>query len=110
MRVGERIDDALRAPMRTWSLRRRAGEAAVAMRVLVLGDPAPRDEAARALDDLAPLVEAGLLVEHAGGVVSPFRLTFARDKLVICDDLQLGGDAVMGPSTTTLQLAQAIPQ
>ena len=107
MRVGERLDDALRTPMRAWLARRRRDEAAVAMRVLVMGDSAPRSEVAGALGDVGRLFEAGLLVETAEGVVSPFRLAFAGDTLVLSDDLRHGGDAVMGPSTTTLQLAQA---
>ncbi len=101
MRVGERLDDALRAPMHKWTLRRRREPAAAAMRLFMLGDAVTAEEARAALGDPGPFVEAGLVIEHEGGLACPFRLDIAFDRYFLSDDLRRGGDAVMGPAATS---------
>jgi len=102
MRVGERVDDAMRAPMRLWTLRRAPEPAAAAARMLMFGDPVEEERAGEILGALEPWLDAGLLAREAGGVVSPFRLALTLDRFVLADDLAAGGDAVMGPSATTI--------
>jgi len=102
LRVGERVDDAMRAPMRLWTLRRAREPAAAAARMLVVGDPVPEALARQAIGDASRWIDAGLLARADGGLVSPFRLGFAFDRAFFSDDLAAAGDAVMGPSATTL--------
>jgi SAM-dependent methyltransferase len=106
-RAGERLDDALRAPMRTWHARRVREPAAVAARLFLLHDPVAVDEARGALGDLAPLVEGGVLDESAAGLTSRLHLALAGDVLCFGDRPGLGGDAVMPICGATLELARA---
>ncbi|HEY5241021.1 MAG TPA: hypothetical protein VIJ22_06135, partial [Polyangiaceae bacterium] len=78
-RVGERLDDALRAPMRTWHVRRMNEPAAIAARVFLLHDPVEAAEARDALGDLAPLRSAGFVEDGDGRVVSRVHLALAGD-------------------------------
>jgi SAM-dependent methyltransferase len=107
-RVGERLDDALRAPMRTWHARRMKEPAAVAARVFVLHDPVEPGEAEAALGDLAPLREAGFVEDGEGGVVSRVHVALAGDLLCFGDLPGLGGDAVMPLCGATLELVRAV--
>jgi precorrin-6B methylase 2 len=84
-RVGERLDDPLRAPIRVWRARRLTEPAATIARLLVLHDPMGRDEAARALGDLAPLLDCGLIEEADGGLVSRMHLALAGELYVLGD-------------------------
>ncbi|HEY1960681.1 MAG TPA: methyltransferase [Polyangiaceae bacterium] len=102
LRVGERVDDAMRAPMRLWTLRRARDEAALGARLFVFGDVLARAEAESAVGDLSPWLDAGLITEREDGFACPFRLAFALDRLVFADDLAASGDAVMGPAATSV--------
>ncbi|HEY8038282.1 MAG TPA: methyltransferase [Polyangiaceae bacterium] len=106
-RVGERLDDALRAPMRLWNARRMREPAAAAARLFILHDAVRRDEAEAALGALAPLVDGGLLEEAQGGLVSRFHLALAGDLFCFGDRVGLGGDAVMPLCGATLELVRA---
>jgi SAM-dependent methyltransferase len=107
-RVGERLDDVLRAPMRTWHARRMSEPAAVAARVFLLHDPVELDEAREALGDLAPLRAAGFVEDGDGGIVSRVHLALAGGVLCFGDLPGLGGDAVMPICGATLELVRAV--
>lgn len=105
----EPIAPHLRAPIRAYHLRRMREPVGYAMRALLFGDPVTEAEAREALGPLLqPMLEIGL-VARAGpdAVVSPFRLSIVDDLFVICDDLALGGEAVMGLGATTSKLCRA---
>ncbi len=102
LRVGERVDDAMRAPMRLWTLRRSREAAARAARMLMFGDPVTVTEATTIVGDIEPWVDAGLLARTGEGIVSRFCLHIAYGKFFLADDLKRSGDAVMGPSAPTL--------
>jgi SAM-dependent methyltransferase len=106
LRGGERLDDALRAPMRKWNLRRRREPAAYAMRLFLIGDAVSEDEARGAVGDFAPLVDAGLLARDPDGLVARLRLTVAGG-MYFLSDLEPGHGAVLGPSANTLDLVRA---
>jgi SAM-dependent methyltransferase len=106
-RVGERLDDALRAPMRIWHARRMPDAAAVAARLFLLHDPVAPAAARTALGDLAPLVDAGLLQEDEAGVSSQLHAAIAGDLLCFGDRPGVGGDAVPPICGGTLQLVRA---
>ena len=107
-RVGERLDDALRAPMRTWHARRMREPAAVAARVFLLHDPVEPGEARDALGDLAPLREAGFVEDGDGGVVSRVHLALAAGLHCFGDLPGLGGEAVMPICGATMELVRAV--
>jgi SAM-dependent methyltransferase len=111
------------SPIVKWNLRRRREPASDAMRMFVFWDPVTPDEAQAVLgEDLAldQLLQAGLLRSAPdGGIVSPFLLkTVGMTRgaehsalYILCDDLNAGGDAVMGPSPATVGLGSiAIPR
>jgi SAM-dependent methyltransferase len=104
-RVGERLDDPLRGPMRAWHARRMPDVAAIAARLFMLHDPVSAPEAARALGDRTPLAACGLLHESAG-VTSRAHLAVAGDHLVFGDRAALG-DAVPPLNAVTVLLARA---
>lgn len=106
-RVGERLDDALRAPMRVWSARRMREPGAIAARVLLLHDPVTQAEATEALGDLGPLRDAGLLETTDEGVVSRLHLAVAADLYCLGDLPGLAGDAVMPICGGTMELLRA---
>jgi SAM-dependent methyltransferase len=105
-RIGERLDDPLRAPMRAWHARRLPEAAAVAARLFVLHDPVHRDEVERVFGDLAPLVDAGLLDETSDGFGSPAHLALAGEIFVFGDRVATG-DAVPPLNGVTAVLARA---
>lgn len=110
LRVGERLDDAMRAPMRVWRARRRPEPAAAALRLFALGDAVEgaRVEALLGGSIVNQLACAGVLVEADGGA---WRARVSVDpafgRYVVSDPLVAGGDAVMGPAATTIHLARA---
>ena len=107
-RVGERLDDALRAPMRTWHARRMSGAAAVAARVFLLHDPVEPAEARDALGDLAPLRAAGFVDEDDRGIASSVHLALVGDVFCFGDLPGLSGDAVMPVCGGTGELIRAV--
>jgi methylase of polypeptide subunit release factors len=107
LRVGPASGALPRQPLRLWHLRRRDDAAAVALRLLFLRDTVDGDAAARALGaTLEPCLAAGLLMQTADGISCPFELAFAEELLLLCDQLERGGDAIMGPAATTAELAR----
>ncbi len=101
LRVGERVDDAMRAPMRVWTLQRSNDAAARLARLFVFGDVLDPAEAKSALGDVDAWLASGLVVRRDDVLACPFRLALAFEKLFFADDLAASGDAVMGPSATT---------
>ena len=108
VRVGERLDDALRAPMRTWHVRRMTEPAAIAARVFLLHDPVEPEEARGVLGDLGSLREAGFVEDGEGGIVSRVHLALAGGVLCFGDLPGLGGEAVMPLCGATLELVRAV--
>jgi SAM-dependent methyltransferase len=106
-RVGERLDDALRTPMRTWHARRMREPAAIAARLFLLHDPVEPSDAGAALGDLAPLLDAGVLSEVPGGFLSPLHVALAGDVFCFGDRPGTGGGAVMPICGGTLELVRA---
>ena len=106
-RAGERLDDALRAPMRAWHARRMQEPAAVAARLFLLHDPVSHEEARAALGDVTPLIESGVVDAGDEGVTSRLHLALAGDLFCFGDRPGLGGDAVMPMCGATLELVRA---
>jgi SAM-dependent methyltransferase len=105
-RVGDRLDDALRAPMRIWNARRMREPAAIAARLFMLHDAVGAEQARAALGALEPLLEGGLIEETRDGIESRVHLALAAD--VFCfGDLAAHGDAVMPLCGATLDLVRA---
>src|SRR6478672_1490571 len=107
--VGASLPDAMRLPLQHWHLRRSKDEASYAMRLLMFGDPISRRQAEAAVgaSALQRLIAASFVVPRRGGLVSPFLLNIVNDLYLVCDDLTLGGKAVMGAGPTTSDLCQA---
>jgi SAM-dependent methyltransferase len=105
-RVGERLDDPLRAPMRTWHARRLPEPAAVAARLFLLHDPVTQSEAERTLGDLGPLRAGGLLEGAGDSVTSRAHLALAGG-LLIFGDRAASGEAVPPLNAVTAVLARA---
>lgn len=106
----ERLPDTFRSPIRRWHLRRIEGARGALMRAFFFGDPVEPSSLTEALGGvglLARFVEAGLLVEQAGGLVCPLRLNLVSDLWIFTDELTLGDEAVMGAGATTASLIQA---
>ena len=107
VRIGDQTRVLSRQPLRNWHLRRAGDPAAHALRLLFFGDSVTTDEARAALGPVwDDCVTSGLVVQSGDAITSPFHGSFANDKLVMCDDLRLGGDVVMGPGETTGDLAR----
>ncbi|HEY5146924.1 MAG TPA: methyltransferase, partial [Polyangiaceae bacterium] len=105
-RVGERLDDPMRAPMRVWNARRMPEAAAVLARIFVLHDPVTPAEAARVLGPCEALIDAGLLDSTGGGVTSCAHLAFAGE-LVVFGDRTAAGDGIPPLNGVTPVLARA---
>ena len=92
-----------------WHLRRVGEPLAIAMRMFMYWDAVTPDEARTALGDglsLETLLAAGVLMKTAeGGIRSPYLLRLAGALFILSDDVNDGGEAVMGPGTTTRGLA-----
>lgn len=109
-RVGERLDDPMRAPMRAWHARRLPEDAAIAARLLLLHDPVSRGDATRALGDLTPLAVAGLVEALEDVVTSRAHLALAGP-LFIFGDRSASADAIPPLNAVTAVLAlAAIPR
>jgi SAM-dependent methyltransferase len=106
-RVGERLDDPLRRPMRVWNARRLREPAAVAVRLFILHDPVDPGEARAALGDLSPVRDLGLVEEISGALVSSFHLAIAAGMYVFGDRPGAHPYAVMPLCGATLDLARA---
>ena len=109
-RTGERVDDALRAPMRVWTARRIPGPAAVAARLLLLHDPVTGARGHKdALGDLGPLREAGIVERGPQGTTSPLHLAVAGElySCLLGDRPGTGGEAVMPICGATMELVRA---
>jgi SAM-dependent methyltransferase len=94
--------------MAKWHLRRIRDPHAHAMRMLMFWDPVTPEEARGVLGDELPLdrlLDAGLLVREAGGIVSAFVFQLLADLYVMSDDMRAGGEAVMGAAPSTRSLA-----
>jgi len=105
-RVGERLDDPLRAPMRAWYARRLPEPAAVLARLLMLHDPVPRGDAARVLGELTALAAGGLLEAAGNDVTSRAHLALAGG-LFVFGDRSPSADAVPPLNAVTAVLARA---
>ncbi|MFO0651395.1 MAG: methyltransferase [Polyangiales bacterium] len=68
-----------------------------------------RVSAALGADLFDALTKAGALSLDGDLARCPFRITPLRGLWIVGDDLNRGGEAVMGPGPTTLQLARAMP-
>jgi SAM-dependent methyltransferase len=106
-RVGERVDDALRAPMRVWNARRMREPAATAARLFMLYDVVSPDEVRTALGELAPLSEGGLIEETSDGIRSRIHLALAADVYCFGDQTGSHEDTVLPLCGATLDLVRA---
>jgi SAM-dependent methyltransferase len=109
-RVGSTLWEPLRASIRVWHLRRCADPVAYAMRLLMFFDPVTRDEAVEALGDrlIDSLLAVGFLQTRSDDLLtSPFTLNIVEELYMFCDDVRIGGYAVMGATRTTSVLCQA---
>jgi SAM-dependent methyltransferase len=99
------------SPMVKWHLRRSNEPVVLAMRIFMYWDAVTPEEARAALGEGLPLetlVASGILMKTAeGGIVSPYLLRLAGSIFILSDDVNDGGDAVMGPGTSTRALALA---
>lgn len=107
-RLGERLDDRLRLPLRIWHLRRRPGPAALFARLFFYGDSVARRDLDAFGGELAPWIEGGLLDASSEGVVSRWRIAPFHGAWLIGDALDHGGDAVMAAGGLTSILARAV--
>ena len=105
-RVGERLDEPLRAPMRSWHARRSSEPAAVLARLFLLRDPVPTRDAERVLGDLTALADGGLLERAGDRVTSRLHLALAGDFLIFGDP-SAAADAVPPLNAVTALLARA---
>jgi SAM-dependent methyltransferase len=105
-RVGERLDDPLRAPMRTWHARRLPEPAAVAARLFLLHDTVSLGEASRLLGDLTPLAAVDVVRVQGDAVTSRAHLALAGGLFVFGDRFATA-DAVPPLNAVTAVLARA---
>jgi precorrin-6B methylase 2 len=105
-RIGERLDEPMRAPMRAWNARRLPEAAAVLARLFVLHDPVTPDEAMRPLGLLGPWIAAGLIDETSAGITSRAHLALAGG-LLLFGDRTARGDGVPALNGVTPLLARA---
>lgn len=106
-RVGDRLDDPWRAPMRVWNARRMKEPAAVVARLFMLHDVVDGRDLEAALGDVAMLREAGLVEDAPGGLSSRFHLAFAAGAYCFGDRPGAAGDAVLPICGATLDLVRA---
>jgi SAM-dependent methyltransferase len=103
--------DAVSLPLVRWVLRRRGDSAAWLARLFSYGEVLDGEEARKQLGAavVAALCRAGLLVETSHGVRCPYRLVPLEGLYLLGDEPSAGGDAVMGPGPTTLELLDQLP-
>jgi hypothetical protein len=107
-RSGRGLDDALRAPMRIWHARRAPAAAPIIVRLFMLHDPVAPVEASRALGDLCPLRDAGIVEDCVDGLVSRVHLALAGDVYCFGDPPCPDPDAVMPVGGATHDLVRAV--
>ncbi len=103
-RLGGRPWQAPQKPLLVWNLNQQDSLSAKAFTLLMANLPIRQNDArsvfGHALTDL--LYDCGFLTtDEQGWVISNFDLRMIADYYVICDHLFHGGDAVMGPGSTT---------
>jgi SAM-dependent methyltransferase len=105
-RLASSAHRALRSPVAKWHLRREQAPYAIVLRMFSFWDPVTPEEARTALGEemVERLLEVGVLRTSDGGVVSPFVLRLLDDLYVLADDVNRGGEAVMGVGPTTTGL------
>lgn len=102
--------DAWRLPVVAHRLASMDSSGADLARLFLYEGALPPDRVTALLGDhVAPLREAGVLVDDGAGVRSRLRITPVEDLLILHDPPQSGGEAVMGPGATTLRLWRAAP-
>jgi SAM-dependent methyltransferase len=106
-RIGERLDDALRRPMRVWNARRMKEPAATALRLFMLHDAVSPHEVRAALGEIEPLRECGLVDESDEGMTSRFHLALAADVYCLGDRPGSHANAVLPLCSATLELVRA---
>jgi methylase of polypeptide subunit release factors len=103
--------DPERAPMMKWHLRRAKTPVADAMRLLMFFDPLTDAEVRGVFDDavaIERLVEAGFLDRAPDGrFVAAYVTNLVNGTYILCDDVRVGGNAVMGLGPTTAALCRA---
>jgi SAM-dependent methyltransferase len=103
VRVGQRLDDALRTPSRIWHARRVNEPAAVIARLFVLHDRVTTQDVEGALGAVGRrLLDADLLVEDGEGVTSRIQLALSPDAMCFGDWLGPGAILALGGATTEL--------
>src|SRR5262249_21372515 len=103
--------DAVSLPLVRWSLRQRGDAGAWLARLFSYGEVVSPGAAREQLGSmlLTALCRAGLLAEAPDGVRCPFRLVPLEGLYLVGDEPSAGGDAVMGPGPTTLELLDQLP-
>src|SRR5262249_42234842 len=111
-RIAPGLMDAVRLPAVTYRLGKRQDRASALARLFCYDDAVARAAVAEILGEAlcARLLAAGALVDEAGLVRSPFRITPLEGLYFLSDPPHGGGDAVMGPGATTATLAGAMPE
>jgi SAM-dependent methyltransferase len=104
--------DSVRLPLVQWWLAHNSSPARVLARLFVYADAVPESAAREAFgaDLVGALLEAGLL-SFAGNesIRAWFRITPLEGLWMLSDPPDAGGDAVMGPGITTLNLVRLCP-
>lgn len=107
--LGARAFEPACRPIRVRALRSAADPAATLLRMFWVGDPVPRAAASAVLGALLEPLERAHIVQQAGdGLVSPLCLDRHEGRLIVAEDLAMGGDAVMGLGPLTPMLSRAL--
>ena len=103
--------DAVSLPLVRWALRQRGDGGAWLARLFSYGETLSGSAARAHLGTtlLATLCRAGLLTESSEGVRCPYRLVPLEGLYIVGDEPSAGGEAVMGPGPTTLELLDQLP-
>ncbi len=103
VRVGQRLDDALRTPSRIWHARRVFSPAGTLARLFVLHDHVTLAEGEGALADVfRVLLDAGALFEERGEVTSRLQLAMSPDSMCFGD--WHGAEAILPLGGATVEL------
>src|SRR5262245_48205913 len=103
--------DAVSLPLVRSVLRQHRDPGSWLARLFSYGEALAGTDAREHLGDVlvGALVRSGLLVEAAGKVRCPYRLVPLGELYVVGDEPWGGGEAVMGPGPTTLELIDQLP-
>jgi methylase of polypeptide subunit release factors len=105
VRVGQRLDDALRTPSRIWHARRSDEPAAVIVRLFVLRDRVTALEVEGALGEVGhALRDADVLFDDSGHIASRVQLAMSSDAMCFGD--WLGPGAILPLGGATMELAR----